>query len=145
MEGSKIWGIAILKTDSMLPQEKFVSPDRILFWAEIFCAYSSVIYITLFSSEFFDLSNRRFKKKIDLYGLLCFDRFLPFYIYASKTHSFLVLLGKRDSLRVATVAYVILDVFLTCQTEPKLEYCFEYTNATNENCVWVLYEASFQV
>ena len=63
MEGSKIWEIAVLKTDSMLPQEKFVSPDGILFSAEIFCEYLSCYYLTLVSSAFFDLSNRRFSKK----------------------------------------------------------------------------------
>jgi hypothetical protein len=40
-------------------------------------AHAPGYYLTLNSFALFDLSNRRFSKKIDLYQLFCFDRFLP--------------------------------------------------------------------
>ena len=70
------------------------------------------MYATFSSSGFSDLSNVRFSKKIDLYLLFCFDRFLPIFAFASKSLSFGILLRKRVLKEVVTVANVLIGVRL---------------------------------
>ena len=60
----------------------------------MFCEYSSVIYLTFVSSAFFDLSNRRFSKKIDLYGLFCLTDFCHFILMPLKPILFEFFWGK---------------------------------------------------
>ena len=70
-------------------------PDRTSFWAELFWAYASGYYLTLVSSVFFDLSNRRFSKKIIFSDCSVLTDFCHFIHFASETFSFWVLLGKE--------------------------------------------------
>ena len=56
---------------------------------------------------------------------------MPLLAFASKTFSFLVILGKE--LFEEVLCY--FGCFLHVKTEPKLIYYFDCTNASNENCV----------
>ena len=74
--------VAVLKQIYVLPQKTNLSartPDCF----EIVWAHAPDYCLTIISFELFDLSNRIFSKKINLYLLFCFDRFLPITAFAS--------------------------------------------------------------
>ena len=135
MEGSKIWGIDVLKTDSVLPREKFVCPDRTLFWAEIFCAYSSIIYLTFVRSAFVDLSNRRFSKKLIFTDCSVLTDFCYYLHLPLQCLSVWVLLIKELFLKMCYSIWCYNRCFINVITEPKGIYYFDCTNAANKNCV----------
>jgi hypothetical protein len=61
----------------------------------------------------FRFEQQKIFKKIDLYQLFYFDKFLPLFVFASRSLSFLVLLITE------TVAYALMGVILELKTEPK--------------------------
>ena len=71
------------ETDSVLPPKKLFISARTSDCFETFWAHALDCYLTFIIFSLFDLSNGRFLKKIDLYLLFCFDRFLPIFAFAS--------------------------------------------------------------
>jgi hypothetical protein len=105
------------------------------FWSTISFAHAPSYYLTFIRFALFDLINRRFLKKFDLYQLFCFDRFLPLFAFASWSLSFHVLLITELLREVATVANVLISVVLELKLNQKWIYYLAYTNVANENCV----------
>jgi hypothetical protein len=108
---------------------------RIVFWSAIFCAHDPGYYLTFVTFALFDLSNRRFSKKLIFTWCsvlidFCHYLHLPLNLFLFQFFWLEELLKES-----ATVANVLMDVLLNLKLNQKWIYYLAYTNVTNENCV----------
>jgi hypothetical protein len=105
------------------------------YWYEFFCAHAPGYYLTFVSFALFDLSNRIFSKKsiftcCSVLTDFCHYLYLPLNLFL-----FEFFWSEGLLKEVATVANVLMDVFLELKLNQKWIYYLAYTNVANENCV----------
>ena len=88
--------VAVLKQILCCHQKKLILSARTSNWSEFFCAHAPGYYLTFICFAIFYMSYKSASKKIHLYSMFCFDRFLPIFAFASSSLSFIDLSGGRS-------------------------------------------------
>jgi hypothetical protein len=91
---------------------------RIYFSSAISCAHAPGYFQTFISFCTFRFEQQKTLRKIDLCQLFCFDRFLPLFVFASRS-LFFSSFDHETFEEVATVSYASMDSIFEFETEPK--------------------------